>query len=102
MGSCMWWRRRPQRLRVTRNIYMGVIEHGGMRYAYIELPSGRKMYYADPVLESSPRGPVVRFFGRDPIRKVWGHVRAYGGMLCGHATQVHSSGDHRRCGAATQ
>lgn len=79
--------KKSDRLRVTRNIYMGVIEHGGKRYAYLELPSGRKMYYADPELESSPRGPVVRFFGRDPIRKVWGYVRAYGGMLCGHATQ---------------
>jgi DNA polymerase len=80
--------KKAERVRVTRNIYMGTIIHAGTRYAYIELPSSRRMYYADPQLDSTPKGPCVRFFGRDKYSKGWTYIRTYGGALAGHVTQA--------------
>jgi DNA polymerase len=77
-----------KRIKVTRNIFMGVITHGGMKYAFIELPSGRRLYYADPQIESSDRGPNVRYFGRE--EGVWTYVRTYGGKLAENITQATS------------
>lgn len=60
-------------------LYMGTIEHGGVPYAWIELPSGRKLYYARP--EVKPNGEL-RYFGRD-IKQggKWQRVGTYGGKL---------------------
>lgn len=69
-------------------LYFGVVEVGGKEYAYIELPSGRKMYYAEPELISTPRGPSVAYFGRDRFSKGWTRVRTYGGKLTENVTQA--------------
>lgn len=79
---------KAERLRVTRNVYMGVFDHMGMRYAFIELPSGRKLYYANPELVSTPRGPCVRYFGRDRFSKGWTQIRTYGGKIAENVTQA--------------
>jgi DNA polymerase len=79
---------KKERVRVTRNLWMGWSVIGGKNYAWIELPNGRKMYYADPELEPGKYGPQVSFFGRDRFTKGWARIRAYGGMLAGHVTQA--------------
>lgn len=76
------------RVRVTRNLFMGVIDHKGMRYAYIELPSGRKLYYANPELRSTAKGPCVAYFGRDRFSKGWTQIRTYGGKIAENITQA--------------
>lgn len=81
---------KKERIRVTRNIWMGWSEIGGMRYAWIELPSGRKLYYGDPRLVSTKRGPSVEYFGRDRFSGGWCHVRTYGGKIAENVTQAFS------------
>ena len=81
--------KKTERVRVTRNIYMGMITVGGVPYAYMELPSGRRLYYARPELDSTPRGPCVRYFGRDIHQGgAWTMIRTYGGKLAENATQA--------------
>jgi DNA polymerase len=85
------------RLRVTRNLYMGYseintyINSSGVEtpvpYLWIELPSGRKMYYATPELEATKKGPCVSYFGRDRYSGGWGWVRTYGGKIAENVTQ---------------
>lgn len=76
------------RVRVTRNIWMGTEEIAGTRYAWIQLPSNRKLYYADPQLIASKRGPAVEYWGRDRFSKGWCHVRTYGGKITENVTQA--------------
>jgi DNA polymerase len=86
------------RVQVTRNIAMGMVSLGGKRYAYIELPSGRKMFYSEPTIVlktpkwkgAEPRA-VVEYWGRD-IRRggAWGRVTTYGGKLAENVTQAFS------------
>jgi DNA polymerase len=81
---------KKERVRVTRNIWTGYTEIAGVPYAYIEIPSGRKLYYATPELVSTPRGPAVAYFGRDRYSKGWGPVRTYGGKIAENVTQAFS------------
>lgn len=69
-------------------IFLGTFERGNVLYAYIELPSGRRLYYAAPSLAPSPRGPQARYFGRDRFSKGWTDVRTYGGKLAENVTQA--------------
>jgi DNA polymerase len=82
------WSTAQQEARHRPQLYMGTMITGGMTYAYIELPSGRKLYYADPGLVSTPRGPSVRYFGRDRFSKGWTMVRTYGGKIAENITQA--------------
>jgi DNA polymerase len=82
--------KKVERVRVTRNIWMGVVTVGGVPYAYIELPSGRRLYYPKPELDSTPRGPCVKFFGKDRYSGGWAFVRTYGGKVCENVTQAFS------------
>lgn len=75
-------------VKITSNIFMGTITHGGTFYAYIQLPSGRRLYYADAGIESSDRGPNVRYYGRQ--EGVWTYTRTYGGKLAENITQAAS------------
>jgi DNA polymerase len=79
---------KKERVRVTRNITMGFQTIEGTDYAWIELPSGRKLYYAEPSLVSSPKGPQARYFGRDRYSGGWGTVRTYGGKIAENVTQA--------------
>jgi DNA polymerase len=76
------------RVQVTRNISMGYLTVGGVPYAYIELPSGRRLYYPRPELDSTPRGPCVKFFGKDRYSGGWAWIRTYGGKLAENITQA--------------
>lgn len=72
---------------VTPNIKMGNIEVGGIRYAFIELPSGRRLYYCEP--EMSADG--VRYWGRNIYTGgKWDRVSTYGGKLAENVTQATS------------
>ena len=67
-------------------VYMGVLEHGGVEYAFIELPNGRKLYYAQP--EVNPKGEI-RYFGRD-LRNggAWGRTPTYSGKISENLSQA--------------
>lgn len=79
----------PEAVREGRpQIFMGTFERENILYAYIELPSGRRLYYAAPSLVSSPKGPQARYFGRDRYSKGWTDVRTYGGKLAENITQA--------------
>lgn len=75
-------------IKVTRNIRMGYLEHGGRPYLWMEIPSGRKLYYGDPELVTTRRGPAVSYYGRDRYSGGWSRVRTYGGKLAENATQA--------------
>lgn len=79
---------RAPRVRVTRNLYMGFMQISGRNFAYIELPNGRKMYYADAQLIPGRRGPQAAYFGRDQFHPGWTLITTYGGKLAENATQA--------------
>jgi DNA polymerase len=91
-------RSRRERVQVTGNIAMGMTKVGGKDYAFIELPSGRKLYYAEPrIVLKTPRWKgaepreVVEYWGRD-LKKggAWCRVTTYGGKLAENVTQAFS------------
>ncbi len=83
-------------------LFMGTTTLGGLKFAYVELPSGRQLYYAEPRLaESDPELPgcergfigedSVSYLGRDLHRGgQWGRVSTYGGKLTENAVQAFS------------
>lgn len=83
-------------------LHMGVTTIGGRSAAYVELPSGRPLYYAEPRLaESDPDLPgcerryvsatSVSYLGRDLHRGgQWGRVSTYGGKITENAVQAFS------------
>jgi DNA polymerase len=93
---CAWWRKLEQgfahavqrnlpRLQVDSRIAMGNVEVGGLRYAYIELPSGRRLYYAEPEMTADG----VRYWGRNIYKGgKWDRVSTYGGKLAENVTQA--------------
>jgi DNA polymerase len=91
-------RSRRERVQVTGNIAMGMTKVGGKDYAFIELPSSRRLYYAEPkIVLKTPRWKgaepreVVEYWGRD-LKKggAWCRVTTYGGKLAENATQAFS------------
>lgn len=81
--------------------FMGVASLGGRAFAYVELPSGRPLYYADPRLaEGDPdlpgcerqylSGTSVSYLGRDLHTHQWGRVSTYGGKLAENVVQAAS------------
>ena len=58
---------------------------GGVPYAWVNLPSGRRLYYARP--EIGPEG--VEYLGRDQYRGgKWGRVKTYGGKITENVVQA--------------
>jgi DNA polymerase len=80
--------KKAESLRVTRNISMGYKEINGTPFLWIELPSGRRMYYGAPELVTTPKGPAVSYYGRDRFSGGWSRVRTYGGKLAENVTQA--------------
>jgi DNA polymerase len=75
------------RVQVDERIAMGNVRVGGLRYAYIELPSGRRLYYAEP--EMTAEG--VRYWGRNIYKGgKWDRVHTYGGKIAENITQATS------------
>lgn len=95
---CAWWDKLQKgfeyavlrdvaRVQVDPRIAMGNVRVGGLRYAYVELPSGRRLYYAEP--EMSVDG--VRYWGRNIYKGgKWDRVHTYGGKLAENVTQATS------------
>jgi DNA polymerase len=82
--------RNSKRVRISEeglpSVYAGVLEHGGVRYFWIELASGRKLYYAKPEIRPTARGPAVWYFGRD--KKGWTMIHTFSGKVCENIVQA--------------
>jgi DNA polymerase len=76
---------RSKRIRVPAAvpIRMGIIEQGGEDFLFIELPSGRRMYYARPTIKDGQ----IRYYGRHP-KLGWTMVKTYGGKITENVVQA--------------
>ncbi|MCL2212843.1 MAG: DNA polymerase [Oscillospiraceae bacterium] len=62
---------------------------GGLDFMTIALPSGRKLFYANPILGSNSWGKAqVEYMGVDQTKKTWGRISTYGGKLVENITQA--------------
>ncbi len=67
-------------------VLMGTLEVNGIPFAFIELPSGRKMFYAQPSLKEDGR---VHYLGRNLYAGGrWEQVSTYGGKLTENIVQA--------------
>lgn len=72
-------------IQVDRRVGMGNVTVGGLRYAYISLPSGRRLYYAEPEMTADG----VRYWGRNIYAGGrWDRVHTYGGKLAENIVQA--------------
>lgn len=63
--------------------------NSGLRFLTIQLPSGRKLYYADPRLTVNRFGrPSLAFSGVDQTKKKWAQQETYGGKLVENIVQA--------------
>lgn len=70
-------------------LYREVDRANGLDYMTIRLPSGRKLYYANPTITSNQWGkPAVLYMGVEQNTKKWGRVDTYGGKLVENITQA--------------
>lgn len=78
---------KPKRIRVGPRLFMGALTIGDVPFVFIELPSGRKLYYAWPHLkEGRPH-----YLGRNLYKGgAWELVGTYGGKLAENVTQAFS------------
>jgi DNA polymerase len=71
--------------RVTSNISMGMTGVGGLHYLWIQIPSGRRLYYCEPEMV----GDGLEYWGRNPYKGgKWDRVRGYGGKFVENITQA--------------
>lgn len=93
-------RHQSQRVKVGP-VFMGMTTIGKLPFAFIELPSGRSLYYAEPRMAESDtelprceRGFIgdtsVSYLGRDLHTKQWGRVSTYGGKIAENVVQAFS------------
>jgi DNA polymerase len=69
-------------------VLMGTLEVNGVPFAFIELPNGRRMYYAQPKLDENAR---VHYLGRNLYAGGrWESVSTYGGKLAENIVQATS------------
>lgn len=93
-----WWTRlnaafshvvhlNKDRVQVDSRIAMGNVVVGGLRYAFIEIPSGRRLYYAEPEMTADG----VKYWGRNIYKGgKWDRVHTYGGKLAENIVQAFS------------
>ncbi len=91
-----WWRRlddafkftvrhQKDRVQVDARVSMGTTEVGGLRYAWIQLPGGRRLWYAEPAM--TDKG--VEYWGRNIYKGgKWDRVGTWGGKLAENITQA--------------
>ena len=61
----------------------------GLDFMTIRLPSGRKLYYAQPQLGVNQWGnPSITYMGMEQSTKRWGQVETYGGKLVENVVQA--------------
>jgi DNA polymerase len=72
-------------LAVTSNIRMGYQLVGGLHYLWIQIPSGRKLWYCEPEMV----GEGLEYWGRNPYKGgKWDRIRGYGGKFAENVTQA--------------
>jgi DNA polymerase len=70
---------------VTSNIRMGMTTVGQLPYLWIQIPSGRRLYYCEPVMV----GDNLEYWGRNPYKGgKWDRVHGYGGKFAENITQA--------------
>lgn len=62
-------------------------------FLYCVLPSGRRLGYPEPAIQSKmtpwgERKPALTYMGLNPLTRQWQRQHAYGGMLVENATQA--------------
>jgi hypothetical protein len=63
--------------------------NNGLDFMTIQLPSGRKLYYAKPTLGVNRWGkPSIEYQGLDQTTKQWGWIETYGGKCAENCTQA--------------
>jgi DNA polymerase len=63
--------------------------NGGVDFLTIRLPSGRKLYYANPALTKNQwGGESISYARMDQTTKKWARVESYGGKLVENITQA--------------
>lgn len=61
----------------------------GQDFLTITLPSGRKLFYAKPVIRADDLGkPAIHYMGISQVRKKWGLQSTYGGKLTENVVQA--------------
>lgn len=88
-------REKARRIRASNSsappIFMGTLEVHGRPFAYIELPSGRCLYYAYPETcdkDSYGDNAQVQYLGRSPYTHQWSYISTYGGKLTENIVQA--------------
>jgi hypothetical protein len=76
---------RSKRVRVGP-VFMGMVEISGREFAFIEMPNGRRMFYAYPKLNGEGR---VEYLGRNLYKGgAWETVSTYGGKTTENLVQA--------------
>jgi DNA polymerase len=66
-------------------IRMGMTEVGGLPYLWIQIPSGRRLYYCEPAVN----GDNLEYWGRNPYAGGrWDRIHGYGGKFAENITQA--------------
>lgn len=74
-----------------RNIILAreIDYNNGLDFLTIRLPSGRKLYYANPSLGVNQWGnPSITYMGMDQTTKKWKRIETYGGKLVENVVQA--------------
>jgi DNA polymerase len=72
-------------------VFMGVRMIAKDKFAYIELPSRRRIWYAHPEIKVEGNHNEIRYFGRDIFRGgAWGRVSTFGGKIAENLSQATS------------
>ena len=73
------------RVAVQPGLACGTLTQGGLLFAYIELPSGRRLYYAEPEVV----GDDIKYWGRNIYAGGrWDRVGTWGGKLTENVVQA--------------
>ena len=73
---------RREHIQITPHLSGGITTKAGLNVLFIQLPSGRRVYYVDPML----RHGSIRYRGREAGG--WGWVDSWGGKLVENVTQA--------------
>lgn len=86
-------REKSRRIRASEEglppVFMGEMTVHGRPFVYVELPSGRSLYYAYPeLIEDGYGGFKAQYLGRSPYTHQWEYVSTYGGKLTENIVQA--------------
>ena len=73
------------------NLFFELEESNGLRFLTIQLPSGRKLFYADPGLTTNKWGATtMSYMGVNQVTRKWERGETYGGKLTENIVQAAS------------